>query len=96
MTKIMGVRLVAEIRYLKDRLAGRAGLAGGSIVAGYDLAGDGRPAGHPLARVADATRSQVGLWVLPGRQAHTGAEGAEDVRHSIFLPPFCFCSDFGR
>lgn len=96
MMKIMGVRLVAEIRYLEDRLAGRAGQAGWSIVAGYDLAPDRRPAGHPIARGAHATRSQVGLWVLPGRQAYTGAEGAEDVRHSIFSPPFCFCSDFGR
>lgn len=84
MKKIMGVRLVVKIRYLEIRLAGRAGATGRSIIAGHDPGDDRRPAGH------------TPLWVLPGEKPYTGAEGAEDVKHSIFSPPFCFCSDFGR
>lgn len=80
----MGVRLALKIRYPETRLAGRAGR-------------DEQP--FALAGIPGADRRPAGrtpLWVLPGTKHYTGAEGAEDVKHSIFSPPFCFCSDFGR
>lgn len=84
MVKIMGVRLAAEITYTETRLAGRAGRSDRPTAQGVDDVAHCRPAGR------------TPLWVLPGAKHYTGAEGAEDVRHSIFPTPFCFCSDFGR
>lgn len=83
MMKIMGVRLVAKISYLGDRLAGRAGR-------------DDRPTapdGDPVAHCRPASRTP--LWVLPGAKPYTGAEGALRANVRYFPAGFCFCSGFG-
>lgn len=90
----MGVRLAAKISYLEDRLAGRAGATGRSIAEGCDPAADCRLAGH-----SDQSGRLPGgmgcLWVLPGLQPYTGAEGADVARLRNFLTAFSCFFGFG-
>lgn len=95
MTKIMAVRLVPQILYLIDRLAGRAGRTGRPLAQGATPAPLATPPVTPSPDHRDATGPRGGRWVLPGLQPYTGAEGAEGANLLDFFNLFSCSFGFG-